>query len=173
MIVPPTTDFIKGSYCGYCGSRFAEQKVWPRQCFRCGNESYVNPVPVTVALITVCHKNDLGVLIQRRNIEPKKGFWSLPGGYLNLGETWQEGCARETQEEVGLKTDPQRYKLFDISMGSNNTTLLIFAKYDKAVYWDDIIFAPNDEVQEIRLASEPEELAWPSHTTNLSSYLGY
>jgi ADP-ribose pyrophosphatase YjhB (NUDIX family) len=176
MITPPTYNFIKGSYCSYCGSKFAEQILWPRKCFRCNNESYVNPAPVTVALISVLGRgndinNDMGVLIQRRNIEPKKGAWALPGGYMNLGETWQEGCAREIEEEIGLITDPAGYKMIDIAMGSNNNTLLIFASYYEVIYWDDIHFVPNSEVQEIRLAYTPEELAWPTHTINLQRYL--
>ena len=176
MISPPTYDFTKGSHCSWCGSKFAEQNLWPRQCFRCGNESYVNPVPVTVALISAIGTgqdihNDVGVLVQRRNIEPKKGAWALPGGYMNLGETWQEGCAREIEEEMGLITEPSGYKLINIAMGSNNNTLLVFAEYENSIHWDDIHFTPNSEVQEIRVAYTPEELAWPTHTVNLASYL--
>lgn len=46
------------------------------------------------------------VLLVRRGKEPLKGEWSLPGGKLELGETLQEGVARESREETGLIVSP-------------------------------------------------------------------
>jgi ADP-ribose pyrophosphatase YjhB (NUDIX family) len=181
MIAPPRSiNHIKNSHCSYCGSRFAEQITYPRRCWTCHNDSYANPLPVTVALIKVWggdkdpHK--AGILIQNRNIEPKKGCWALPGGYMNLGETWQDGCAREIKEEMGLITEPEGYNTIGVAMGNNNNTILIFTSYQSPVYWDEIKFSPNEEVTDIRLAYVPEELAFPTHTqylTNeLTSYYG-
>ena len=176
MINPPTYDFIKGSHCSYCGSRFAEQIVWPRQCFRCNNESYANPLPVAVALIAVYHREaslfqEPSVLIQQRNIEPQKGNWALPSGYINLGETWQEACAREVKEEMGLITCPEDYNFYSAAMGNNNNTLCIFADHKDGVYWDEINFVPNAEVQSMRGVAKAEELAFPTHTRYLSDFL--
>jgi 8-oxo-dGTP pyrophosphatase MutT (NUDIX family) len=175
MINPPTYDFVKGSHCSWCGSRFAEQIVWPRKCFRCNNESYANPLPVVVALIAVYHREDpfqeASVLIQQRNIEPQKGKWALPSGYINLGETWQEACAREVKEEMGLITFPEDYQFFDAAMGSSNNTLCLFADHKYGVYWDEINFVPNVEVQSMEGVSKPEELAFPTHTLYLSNFL--
>jgi 8-oxo-dGTP diphosphatase len=42
------------------------------------------------------------VLLVKRGIEPNKGFWAIPGGSLNLGETLQEGAEREIMEETGI-----------------------------------------------------------------------
>lgn len=41
------------------------------------------------------------VLLARRAIAPRRGFWSLPGGFMEVGETPEEGAAREVQEECG------------------------------------------------------------------------
>jgi 8-oxo-dGTP diphosphatase len=168
IIRPPQSDFIKDAYCSYCGSKFAEQILWPRICWMCHKESYSNPTPVVVALIEVW---DHGILIQQRNIEPMKDKWALISGYLNLGETWQEGLAREVQEEMGLITKPEDYELFDVCMGTYMNTLLVFGQHRYGVHLDEIKFEPNHEVSAMRMVREPEELAFPSHTVNLRKCL--
>lgn len=52
---------------------------------------------------------DNNVLLVRRGREPLKGEWSLPGGRLELGESLQEGVAREVREETGLTVVPLRH----------------------------------------------------------------
>ncbi|HET8695007.1 MAG TPA: NUDIX domain-containing protein, partial [Aquabacterium sp.] len=47
------------------------------------------------------------VLLCRRNIEPRKGYWTLPAGFMELGETTEEGAARETDEEAGAQIEMQ------------------------------------------------------------------
>lgn len=159
---------IKGSYCSYCGARFAEQIKWPRKCWTCHNDSYANPLPVVATLLS-CNKD--AVIIQQRNIEPQKGYWALPSGYINLGETWQEACAREVEEEMGIITKPQNYKIFDANMGNSNGTLVIFARHIQDINLADVNFSPNDEVLAMRLAYVPEELAFPTHTSNLTNFM--
>jgi 8-oxo-dGTP diphosphatase len=48
------------------------------------------------------------ILLVRRGGEPLKGWWSLPGGVLETGETLAEGVRREVQEETGLLVEPER-----------------------------------------------------------------
>jgi NADH pyrophosphatase NudC (nudix superfamily) len=83
--------YRKNSHCSYCGHPFLKTKPWPRDCANCGNTSYLNPLPVSVVLVPV----DNGLLFIRRRIEPGKGKLALPGGFINLGETWQEAGVRE------------------------------------------------------------------------------
>jgi predicted Zn-ribbon and HTH transcriptional regulator len=52
MINPPKTDFVKGSHCSWCGSKFAEQIVWPRKCFRCGNDAYEEAIIISKLIDT-------------------------------------------------------------------------------------------------------------------------
>ncbi len=65
-------------------------------CADCGHIDYQNPKVVVGAVVT----SDEKILMCRRAIEPRRGFWTLPAGYLELGETLEEGAARETMEEA-------------------------------------------------------------------------
>jgi ADP-ribose pyrophosphatase YjhB (NUDIX family) len=47
------------------------------------------------------------VLLCRRNIEPRKGLWTLPAGFLELGESTADGARRETDEEAGARIELQ------------------------------------------------------------------
>jgi len=65
-------------------------------CVTCGFIDYQNP-RVIVGSVVVHHGH---VLLCRRAIEPRRGFWTLPAGFLELGETIAEGAAREAWEEA-------------------------------------------------------------------------
>ncbi len=66
-------------------------------CDRCGYVQYDNPKIVTGSVVAEGGR----VLLCRRAIEPRRGFWTLPAGYLELNETVAEGAAREALEEAG------------------------------------------------------------------------
>lgn len=66
-------------------------------CTRCGHVAYENPKVVVGSVVV----HEGRVLLCRRAIEPRRGRWTLPAGYLELGETAQEGALREAQEEAG------------------------------------------------------------------------
>ncbi len=66
-------------------------------CSTCGFVAYQNPKIVVGAVVA---DNDR-VLLCRRAIEPRAGFWTLPAGYLELNETTAEGAQREAMEEAG------------------------------------------------------------------------
>jgi ADP-ribose pyrophosphatase YjhB (NUDIX family) len=65
-------------------------------CVDCGHIAYDNP-KVVVGSVVVAGDS---VLMCRRAIEPRRGFWTLPAGYLEHGETLEEGAAREAWEEA-------------------------------------------------------------------------
>jgi ADP-ribose pyrophosphatase YjhB (NUDIX family) len=70
----------------------------PREvCTRCGFVNYVNPKIVVGSVVAA---DDGRVLLCRRAIEPRHGFWTLPAGYLELNETAEEGAMREAREEA-------------------------------------------------------------------------
>ncbi len=54
------------------------------------------------------------VLLLRRKIEPLKGYWSLPGGRVEMGETTEETAARKVREELGIWFDPRGLKLVHV-----------------------------------------------------------
>lgn len=65
-------------------------------CADCGYVAYENPKVVVGSVVVA----DGHILMCRRAIEPRKSFWTLPAGYLELGETLEEGAAREAMEEA-------------------------------------------------------------------------
>lgn len=67
-------------------------------CPHCHTVHYENPLNV-VGTIPVM--DDGRVLLCRRNIEPRRGLWTLPAGFMELGETTARGAQRETDEEAG------------------------------------------------------------------------
>ena len=65
-------------------------------CGDCGFVAYENPKVIVGSVVV----SDGRVLLCRRAIEPRRGFWTLPAGYMELGETLEEGAAREALEEA-------------------------------------------------------------------------
>lgn len=65
-------------------------------CAECGHVAYENPKIVTGAVVA----REGQVLLCRRAIEPRRGYWTIPAGYLELGETVEEGARREAAEEA-------------------------------------------------------------------------
>ncbi len=70
-------------------------------CPDCGFISYDNPKIVVGSVVTW----DGRFLLCRRAIQPRKGFWTLPAGYMELHETSQAGAAREAWEEARAKIE--------------------------------------------------------------------
>lgn len=69
-------------------------------CSSCALVLYENPVPAT-CVVTIDSLDR--VLLVKRNIEPKAGFWCLPGGFLENGETPEQGALRELMEETKIQ----------------------------------------------------------------------
>ena len=96
------------NYCSRCGAalRLGPLPGEDRErlaCEACGYIAYVNPRLVVTALPV----NDAGeVLLLRRGIEPGRGLWAQPGGFMEIDETVREGAIRETLEETGLVVEP-------------------------------------------------------------------
>ena len=89
-------------FCSNCGqkNKFGEKKGSKRfYCPRCHTIHYDNPKP-TATLI--CPKND-SILLVKRAADPGKGLWGLPGGFIEKGETLEEGATRELLEETNIK----------------------------------------------------------------------
>lgn len=95
-------------FCPHCGAPL-EQRLPPGDnrlrpvCTACARVHYQNP-HIVVGSVAFAHDR---YLLCRRAIEPRRGFWSLPGGYLELGETTEEGALREAWEEAGAQLEIQ------------------------------------------------------------------
>ncbi|HBF05544.1 MAG TPA: DNA mismatch repair protein MutT [Prevotella sp.] len=101
----------KFKYCPACGSHHFEiNNFKSKKCSTCGFTYYANPSSATVAFI----QNEKGeLLVVRRKNEPAKGTLDLPGGFVDMDETGEEGVSREVKEETGLKATEVTY-LFSI-----------------------------------------------------------
>lgn len=91
-------------YCNYCAQplefRIPEGDTLPRHvCRACGTVHYRNP-KVVVGCIA---EWDGRILLCRRAIPPRAGLWTVPAGFLEMGETAEQGCERETWEEAQAK----------------------------------------------------------------------
>jgi ADP-ribose pyrophosphatase YjhB (NUDIX family) len=157
--------YKKNSHCSYCGAAFAEEQPWPRQCGNCGRNAYLNPLPVAVILVPV----DDGLLVVRRGITPGRGELALPGGYIGLGETWQEAGAREVWEETGLRLDPAEIRDFTV-LTAPEGMVLIFGRAAPRRAADLPPFVPNPECTERLVIPAPVPLAFPLHTAAAQAY---
>lgn len=150
----------KNSHCSNCGNPFAADQPWPRTCARCDRTSYRNPVPVAVLLLPV----DDGLLCIRRAIEPGKGKLALPGGFIDLNETWQEAAARELLEETGIRINPEEVKEFRVlSSRAGDGVLLILGVANKRSTRELPTFQRTNETSECVVIQGQEELAFPLH----------
>ena len=130
----------------------------PREiCDSCGYVAYDNPKIVVGSVVATEGR----VLLCRRAIEPRRGFWTLPAGYLEHGETLAEGAAREAQEEAGADIDLDGVlALYNISRIGQVQVMF------RARFAESIAFAPGIESLDVRLFAWDEipwdELAFPS-----------
>ena len=153
------------AHCSWCGAPFGAEQPWPRTCASCGNTSYLNPLPVAVALVPV---DQGGLLVVRRGIEPKLGQLALPGGFIDWGETWQQAIAREVFEETQLRVDPERVR--DLCALSTPTNVLIFGVTEPLTQADWPAFCPTSETTERLVLYGPQALAFPLHTEAARRY---
>jgi 8-oxo-dGTP diphosphatase len=92
---------VSVGYCLLCGTPLEARRQEDRDrptCPSCGFIHYLDP-KVAVAVVL---GDERGVLLGRRSIDPGKGLWSFPAGYVNRGEVLEEAAAREVLEELGL-----------------------------------------------------------------------
>ena len=142
-------------HCRVCGSHVsyripADDNRDRAICDACGEIHYENPINV-VGTLPVWGDQ---VLLCRRNIEPRKGFWTLPAGFLELGESTAEGAARETDEEAGARIElGQLYTILNV-VRAGQVHLFYLARML------DTTLAPGPETIEARLFGEAD-IPWP------------
>ncbi len=142
-------------HCSQCGAR-TDRRVPPGDgrertvCTACGAIHYENP-----KLVVGCIAQWNGrILLCRRAIEPRYGYWTLPAGFMENGETAAQGAARETMEEAGARVLELRpFALIDVPY-VHQVHLFFLAELatDR--------FASGEESLETRLYAEAE-IPWP------------
>ncbi|GAA1656637.1 NUDIX domain-containing protein [Catellatospora bangladeshensis] len=153
------------AHCSYCGSAFSADQPWPRTCAACAQISYVNPLPVAVAVLPVGDAL-LGV---RRIIPPGAGRVALPGGFIDLGESWQQAVVRELREETGIEADPADVTLYD-TLSAPDGTLLVFGLLPPRSLADLPPSTPNAESAGWELVTPTTPLAFSLHTAVATRY---
>jgi ADP-ribose pyrophosphatase YjhB (NUDIX family) len=156
------------NFCPNCGApvsrRIPPGDDRPRHvCDTCGGIFYHNP-----KLVAGCiPERDGKILLCRRAIEPRSGFWTLPAGFMENGETTQEAAARETKEEA----------LAEVEIGALFTYLNIpHINQVYVVFLAKLLsdYAAGAESSDARLFSETEipwpEIAFPAIEVSLELY---
>lgn len=157
------------NYCSSCGEPVSKQ-VPPGDdrerfvCSACATIHYENPKIVTCCVPVFEDR----VLLCRRAIEPRRGLWTLPGGFLETGETVFNGAARETWEEARARVDGDGlYTVFNLPHISQ-----IYMFFRARVVGGR--YGIGEETLETRLFREPEipwdELAFPVISKTLAHY---
>lgn len=156
----------KDTFCSYCGRRFEVGAAWPKVCLGCGNTTFLNPTPVAVVLQPVGAQ----LLVVRRNIEPGLGKLALPGGFIELGESWQTAAARELYEETNINIHPAKIRIFDVLSAEEDNVILIFGLAPPLSESEMPPFDPTSEVTELVLLSNTAEMAFPLHQQIVTAF---
>lgn len=142
-------------YCSHCGQPVARSVPAgdnrPRDvCGDCGTVHYVNP-----KLVVGCVPEHGGqILLCRRAIEPRLGFWTVPAGFMELGETLAEAALRETWEEALARVELGR--LFSVVDVVDAGQVHVF--FEGRLLQPE--FGAGSETLEARLF-RPEDIPWP------------
>lgn len=162
---------LSDSHCHFCGSLHAENS-WPKTCPNCLQQTFKNPIPVAVAVVPVMGPQDQqGLLAIRRSIPPKVGHLALPGGYINLGESWQQAASRELFEETGLSIDAKYFTIYEVLSAVEAKVVLIFGYADIKLRVEQLPdFQITNETSERLVLYKPQELAFLLHTKVLHQF---
>jgi ADP-ribose pyrophosphatase YjhB (NUDIX family) len=167
---PGTIYFLSMNFCSNCGNpvvlKVPEGDFLPRHvCDRCGTIHYLNPK------VVVCSVPEYQgqILICKRGIEPRLGYWAIPGGFMENGETLEAGAAREAREEA----------LVDVEIGSLLLLANIVSAHQVHVFFRSRMRTPDFgttheslEVKLIDLKDIPwDDLAFPSTEAALRFYV--
>ena len=143
------------NFCSRCGTQleFGEIEGEDRErlaCPSCGHIAYVNPrLVVTVFPITEAGE----LVLIRRGIEPGKGWWAQPGGFLEVDETVHQAAIRETWEETGLLVAPGEI----IGLYTRLEAAVVTIAFEARIVGGTAM--PTREATEIT-AFAPEDIPW-------------
>lgn len=158
-------------FCHFCGNRLV-QKEWEGRrrlfCTACDSPLYENPVPAACVILTD-EQNRL--LLVKRSVNPKKGFWCLPGGFMELGESPEDTALRELREETGLIGKIENLIGADSNSNALYGTVALICYRAAAVSGRPV---PGDDASEVAFfafTSLPE-IAFESHRKFINLFRG-
>ena len=153
-------------------------------CTACHTVHYENPINV-VGTVPWWGESGEQVLLCKRNIEPRWGKWTLPAGFMEMGETTAQGAARETDEEAGASIEMQelfslinvvragqvhlfyRARLLSTHFNPGHETLEPRLFTEDTIPWDEIAFRTVRETLE-RYFDDRRRGHWGVHTIDVA-----
>jgi ADP-ribose pyrophosphatase YjhB (NUDIX family) len=144
------------NFCSNCGAslQFGSIDGEDRDrlsCPECGHIAYVNP-RLVVTTLPITESGELVLL--RRGIEPGRGWWAQPGGFLEIDETVHQAAVRETREETGLLIEPGEI----IGLYTRLEAAVVTIAFEARVVGGTA--SPTPEALEIATFA-PENIPWP------------
>jgi len=137
------------AFCPRCGALATVQFLRSLRCTRCEYVAFYNPKPVGCAIA----RDDGGrVWLARRGHEPGRGLWSMPGGFVDLGESVEEAIVREVREELDVHATLGAL----VGVYSNADDRVVVIVYEARI---DGTPRPTDEAPEVR-AFARDEIPW-------------
>ena len=140
-------------FCPLCKYKLGQNIVEGRRklvCRKCGWIDYQNPLPVAVCAAI---NADGKILIAKRNQEPGKNKWALPGGFIESNENPEKACLRELKEETGV--EGKVIKLVGVYLRKTKIYgSLIVIGYAIRIFKEDI--SVNSELMEARFFSRKD-----------------
>ena len=149
--------YTKDSHCSFCGNYIAHL-AWPRRCPSCKQISYQNPLPIAVVLQPIDH----GLLLIQRGDSLTKS-WALPGGHVEVGESWEEAAVRELAEETGLIVSADLITSYWTVSTPATKHILIFGLAPSLSAEALPPFTPSAEIIGRQLCYAPTTTAFPLH----------
>ncbi|MCA1798516.1 MAG: NUDIX hydrolase [Xanthomonadaceae bacterium] len=140
------------NFCSACGTpvsfRIPEGDMLPRyMCDACGAIHYLNP---KIVVGCIAQASDRRILLCRRSIEPRAGFWTMPAGFMENGETIRDAALRETQEEACARVEIAGLSSVVSVLGADQVHVMYHGRLV------DDAFAAGDETLEAALVDEAE-----------------
>lgn len=156
-------------FCPHCGGMLKSSILRDHEparlvCSECAFIFYLDPKLVACSVVEL----DNRIVLLRRDINPQKGRWVLPGGYVDRGEEVEAAALRETEEECGIKIRIRDLLGVYSYTGRVGVVIVYVTEYISG----DLIV--GDETQDVKLCN-PEEIPWddlafPSTVNALKDY---
>ena len=174
---PPTVDAGAGrgvpawlaatlNHCSRCGAALRLGMVSGEDrerlaCDACGFVAYVNP-RLVVTCLPVTEAGE--VMLLRRGIEPGRGLWAQPGGFMEIDETVEAGAVRETLEETGLLVEPGHI----VGLYTRPEAAIVVIAFEARIVGGAATLTP--EALEVRPFA-PDAIPWPEIAFRTSEWV--
>lgn len=164
-------NFMGYKFCPRCGSHLEKSFIDNSQRLKCADDNcdfiyYHNPIPAAGALVI----NDGKILLVKRAVIPKAGWWCLPAGFMEWSEHPTDTAVREIKEETGL--DIQLNDFFEVYSGNDDPRMnAVLILYLARVVGGELT-AGDDALEADFFAFDniPDKIAFHSHRQALADY---